>query len=112
VDTGSSGGAYPRSQNELREEREIEADEADERGQFTQALRYIRPVILGHQKWSPSQVGPSLRPDHHVVEVGDDKICVGDVNVDAERGQEQTGQAADGEEANEAEGIEHLGFHR
>ena len=45
--------------------------------------------------------------DHDVVEVGDDEVGVGDVNVDAERGQEQSGQSADGEETDEAEGVEH-----
>ena len=49
-----------------------------------------------------------MRAAHHdVVEVGHDEVSVGDVDVDAQRRQEQAGQAADREQADEAEGVEH-----
>ena len=54
-----------------------------------------------------AEVGHDRAADHDVVEVGDDEIGVGDVDVDAERGEEEAGQAADGEQADEAEGVEH-----
>src|ERR1700722_10143789 len=41
------------------------------------------------------------------MEVCDDEIGVGDVNVDADGGQDEAGQSSDGEQADEAEGIEH-----
>ena len=45
--------------------------------------------------------------DHDVVEVRDDEVGVGHVDVEAERGEEQAGQAADREQADEADGVEH-----
>ena len=49
-----------------------------------------------------------MRAAHHdVVEVRDHEVGVGDVDVHAERGQEQAGEAADGEQADEAEGVQH-----
>ena len=45
--------------------------------------------------------------DHDVVKVRDDEIGVVDVDVDGDRGEEKAGQAADGEEADETQGIEH-----
>ncbi len=44
---------------------------------------------------------------HDVVEVGDHEIGVMDVNVQAEGGEEKPGEAADHEQANEAERIDH-----
>src|SRR5277367_211152 len=41
------------------------------------------------------------------MEVCDYEICVGDVNVDADGGQDEAGQSSDGKEADEAEGVEH-----
>ena len=52
-----------------------------------------------------------MRPaHHHVMEVRHHEVGVGHVNVQADRGKEQTGQAADGEQADEAEGVEHRGL--
>ena len=44
---------------------------------------------------------------HDVVEVGDDKISVGDVDINAEGGEEKPGQSADGEKSDKAESVEH-----
>ena len=45
--------------------------------------------------------------DHDVMEVGDDKIGVVNVNVQAEAREEKPREATDHEQANEAEGIYH-----
>ena len=44
---------------------------------------------------------------HHVVEVRDDEVGVVQVDVDGQRAEEQAGQAADGEEQQERERVEH-----
>src|ERR1700757_2735805 len=44
---------------------------------------------------------------HDVVEVGDDEISVVDVNVQAEAGEEQAGEPANGKQADEAQGVDH-----
>src|SRR6202162_6298304 len=54
-----------------------------------------------------SHVGHDHPADHHIVEMGNYEIGIGDMNVHGQRGQEQSGEATDGEEANEAEGIQH-----
>jgi len=41
------------------------------------------------------------------VEVSDDEVGVGNVDVDAERREKKSGEAADREESEEAEGVEH-----
>ena len=54
-----------------------------------------------------SQITHERAADHDVVEVGDDKICVGDVDVDAECGEEQSGKATHGKQADKTEGVQH-----
>ena len=54
-----------------------------------------------------AEVGHHRAADHDVVEVRDDEVGVVHVHVEAERGEEQPGQAADGEQADEAERVEH-----
>ena len=54
-----------------------------------------------------SQVGHHHAADHHVVEVRDYEVGIGDMNVHGQRCQEQAGESADGEQSDEAEGIQH-----
>src|SRR2546421_4817741 len=55
----------------------------------------------------PAEI-PEQRAAHHdVVEVRDDKVRVADVNVYGERSQKQPGHAAESEQTDEAERIEH-----
>ena len=68
---------------------------------------YSRPVIFGHQKCRAAEIGHDRAADHDVVEMRDDEIGVGEVHVERERGQEQPGQAADREQPDEAERVEH-----
>jgi len=64
------------------------------------------PEILGHQKCI-RRVAHHRSSDHDVVEVSDDEVGVGNVDVDAERREKKSGEAADREESEEAEGVEH-----
>ena len=43
---------------------------------------YSRPVIFGHQIMQPAEIGDHHAADHDVVEMRDDEIGVGDVDVD------------------------------
>src|SRR5260370_34294156 len=45
--------------------------------------------------------------DHNVVKVRDDEVGIVDVNIQAEAGEEEAGEAADHEEADETEGVKH-----
>ena len=83
-----------------------------ERGELRPAFGIHAAGHLGPPVVEPAEVGHDGAADHDVVEVGDDEVGVGDVDVDAERGQEQAREAADGEQADEAEGVEHRGLRR
>ena len=65
----------------------------------------LRPPVV-----QAAEEGRDRAAHHDVVEVGDDEVRVGDVDVDGDRGQEQAGEAAHGEEADEAEGVDHRGL--
>ena len=54
-----------------------------------------------------AQVSHQCPADHDVVEVGDHEIGIGDVHVDTQGGEEQAGEAADGEQTDEAERVKH-----
>ena len=71
------------------------------------AFRIHAPGNLRPPEMHAAEVGHQRAAHHDVVEVGDDEVGVGDVDVDAEARQEQSGQAADGEQADEAEGVQH-----
>ena len=70
------------------------------------------PGDLGPPEVQAGQVADDRSADHDVVEVGDDEVGVVDVDVDAERRQEQPGQAADQEQSEEGIGVEHRRLER
>src|ERR1700691_3736811 len=55
----------------------------------------------------PSQITHQYAADHDVMEVGDDKVGICDVNVDSDRGQYEAGQSANGKQPDKAKSIEH-----
>ena len=55
----------------------------------------------------PAEIAHDRAANHDVVKVGDDEIGVMDVDIHAETGKEEARQAADGEQADEAERIQH-----
>ena len=48
-----------------------------------------------------------MPPDHDVVEVGDDKVGVAQMNINCQSGQEQAGHTSNGEQSDEAQRIQH-----
>src|SRR5258708_1290448 len=95
------------SEDELREEGQIETDEENHRGSPRERFRVEPPGNLGPPEVQAADVGHDCAADHDVVEVRDDEIGVVNVNVQAEAGEKETGEAADHEETNEAERINH-----
>ena len=77
---------------------------------FERDSGYMRPVIFGHQKWMPARNAMSMPPTMTKWKVGDDEVGLGEVDIHAERAEEDAGEAADGEEAHEPEGVKHRGF--
>ena len=76
------------AEQELREECEIEADENDQRGQARPAFGIEPSGNFRPPEMHSAEIAHDRASDHDVVEVGDDEIGVGDVDVDAESGQE------------------------
>ena len=95
------------AEDELREECEVESDEDDQRCEACPAFRIQASGNFRPPEVEAAEISHERAADHDVVEVGDDEVGVGDVDIDAESGQEQSREAAHGEQANEAEGIEH-----
>src|ERR1035437_3660066 len=98
------------AQDELREEGQVEAQEDDQRGELGPSLGIHASGHLGPPEVHAAEVTHQGAAHHNVVEVGHHEVGIGDVNVDSERGHEQAGQAADGEQPDEAEAIEHRGL--
>ena len=69
--------------------------------------RHLRPPEV-----QAAQVAHDRAADHDVVEVRDHEVGVVQVDVEAERRQEQAGQAADREQPHEAVGVEHRRLER
>ena len=62
---------------------------------------------LGEPVVDAAEIRHQRAANHDVVEVRDHEVGVVDVHVEADGGEEETGQAADEEQADEPEGIEH-----
>ena len=98
-----------RAHQELWEERQVEADEDDDRGDAPQKVRVHPARHFRPPEMHRAQIAHEGPADHDEVEMGDDEVGVRDVHVDAERRDEEARQAADREEADEAEGVR-IGF--
>ena len=93
--------------DELRQERHVEAEEHGDGGELRPELvvelaGHLRPPIMnaGHE-------GRHRAADHDGVEMRDHEVSVRRRDVDRHRGEKQAGQAADGEQAEKAERIDH-----
>src|SRR5882762_7684150 len=95
------------AENELREEREIEAQEKSDRSDAGQKFRIQLAGNLGPPVVQTADITHHRSANHDVVKVGDDEISIVEVNVQAETGEEETGGTADEEKADEAEGVQH-----
>src|SRR5215210_6213265 len=92
---------------ELREERQVEADEYQAGGELGPPLRVKLPGDLRPPVVHPSEVAHDRATDHDVVEVRNDEVGIVNMDVEAHRGEEQPSQPADGEQADEPERIQH-----
>ena len=95
------------AEDELRDERQVEPDETMMRRHLgpdvgVHAAGDLRPPVV-----QAGEVAHDRAADHDVVEVRDDEVGVVEVDVEAERGQEEPGEAADEEQAQEAERPDH-----
>ena len=93
--------------HELDEERQVEADEHQQRRDLAERLvvelaRHLRPPVV-----DAAEERDHGAPHHHVVEVGDDEVRVVQMDVDRERAHHDARHAADGEQEQEAQRVEH-----
>src|SRR6267378_1559881 len=95
------------AENKLREEREIEAQEKSDRSDARQKFRIQLTGDLGPPIVQTADVTHHRAANHDVVKVGDDEISVVKMNVQAETGEEETGEAADEKKTDEAESVQH-----
>src|SRR5882672_1622160 len=106
---GIAAGHAQVTKNELREKSKIEAQEKSNRSDAGQKFR----IQLAGNLWPPvvqtADVTHHRSANHDVVEVGDDEISVVKMNVQAETGEEEAGEAADEKKTDEAEGVQHRG---
>src|SRR5882757_9688685 len=104
---GVAAGHAQIAKNKLREKCEIEAQEKSNRSDARQKFRIQLAGNLGPPVVQTADVAHHRSANHDVVKVGDDEIRVVKMNVQAETGEEETGEAADEKETDEAEGVQH-----
>ncbi len=95
------------AQHELGEEGQVEADEHRECRELAQQLGVHPAAHLGPPEVDAPEVRHHGAADHDVVEVGHHEIGVVDVDVDSQGGEHQARQAAQGEQPDEPQGVEH-----
>src|SRR5271168_3592627 len=95
------------AQHKLREEREIEADEYHERSETRPAVWIHAAGNFRPPEMDAAQVSHYGTAHHDVVKMRDDEIGAVQMHVCGERRQEQSGEAAHGEQADEAERVKH-----
>jgi len=66
-----------------------DADEYEERGEFRPAFGIHASGNFGPPEMHAAQVSHDDAADHDVMKVRDDEVSVGDVNINAQRGQEE-----------------------
>src|SRR5690606_22432075 len=96
--------------HELREEGEVKADEDGEGAQLAKRFGVHASTDLRPPEVKTRKVGQHHSAHHDVVEVCDHEVGIMQVNVSTERREEQTGQAANQEQADKAQGVKHGGF--
>ena len=94
-------------EDELREKREIEADENNRRCERRPAIRILSSGNFRPPEVDAAEIAHHRAAHHDVVKVGHDKVRAVQVHVCGQRGQEQAGQSAHGEQADEAQRVEH-----
>src|SRR3974390_93418 len=92
------------SQDELREEGEVESNEGDHGSELRNLLRIHAARPLGPPEVNTGEEGHQHAAHHHEVEVRHDEVGLGEVDIRTGCSQEDAGESADWEQAHEAEG--------
>src|SRR5437868_13478952 len=95
------------SEDELRKEGEIEADENNERRKLSPPFRVEAPEHLRPPVVNSAEIGHYRSADHDVMEMRDDEIRVVDMHIDALRSQKESSHPADREQSDETECVQH-----
>src|SRR5271154_616493 len=95
------------AENKLREECEVETYEQNYGRNARQKFRIHSAGDLGPPEVQSAHVAHHRAADHDVVKMGDHEVGVVQMNVQPQASEKQTGQAADQEKPDEAEGVEH-----
>src|SRR5271168_149617 len=98
------------AEDELREKSEVEADEEGDGGNAGEKLGIHPAGDFGPPEVEAANVAHDGAANHDVVEMGDDELGVVEVDIQAEAGEEESSEAADEEQADKAEGVEHGRF--
>src|SRR6185369_1977664 len=93
------------AQDELREECQVESEEHDHGCQTAEGFGIHTSGNFGPPEMHSAEISHNRAADHDVVEVGDDEVSVGHVNVDSQRRQEKAGKPAHQKQSNESEGV-------
>src|SRR5579883_127987 len=97
------------SENKLGKECQIESGEDESRGDSPPRFRIHAASDLRPPEMNSRQVRHHCAAHHDEVEVRDDKVGIRDVDIDAERRQEQAGHTTHREQTDEAERVKHWG---
>jgi hypothetical protein len=96
----------------LDEEGHVEADEQHPEVHHAEPLVEHAPRPLGPPEVEAREHREHDRAEHHVVEVRDDEVRVGEVEVERRRREDHTGQTAEDERYEEAEREHHRRLER
>ena len=93
------------TENELRKERQIEANEKKDGSPSGQHLRVHSTGDLREPVMDAAEISHDRAPDHDVVEMRDDEVGLGHVDIDRKGSEHQAGHTADGEERDKTESV-------
>src|ERR1039458_6760059 len=93
------------SQDELREERQVETQEYDHRRNLGPQGRIHSAGNLGPPEVEAPKIAHDRAPYHNVVEMRHHEVSVRKMDVHSERRQEQSGKSAHGKKSDEAHGV-------
>src|SRR4051794_18472772 len=95
------------TQNELREEREVESNVSHERSELAEFFRIHSPCDFRPPIVQPAHERRHHPANHDVMKMRDDEVGIGDVNIEAKRGEKKSSESADGKQPDEPERVEH-----
>src|SRR5260370_5206920 len=100
------------SENELRKERDIKTHEEDYRCDSSEELGVKSARDLGPPEMESSEIAHYRSTHHDVVEMGDDKICVVDVHIHSQAGENKPSETTNREHTDSPQLIEHWSVKR